>query len=449
MHLVGRKGGMFSIMKPWDIAIIGAGAAGLAAAVFASDGKGHPRVVILDGARRPGAKILVSGGGRCNVTNECVTPKDFEGGPRAIIRKVLRGFDEKRAREWFASLGVALKAEPGGKLFPESDQARTVLDALLSTVHGQGVEAHFGRRVSAIEIVERPAGTAGGGEGGPESVRFRLRIDGDDEALLARRVILAAGGMALPKSGSDGAALGWLRGMGHRVIAPVPALAPLLVAEGSGLGARLRDLAGMTLDLRLDLRSADGRLVASQTGSTLFTHFGLSGPAAMNLSRHLARARNDTRADPPLRLTLGHPAWSDAAAAERMLLEQTRRSPARRVSALFGDWYPERLARLLGDDLGTLGGLTRQARREAAVRLAALPVEVSGDRGFAFAETTAGGVDLREVDTRTMESRLVEGLHLCGELLDADGRIGGFNFQWAWATGFLAGRGAARAVAAG
>ncbi len=445
-------------MKPWDIAIVGAGAAGLAAAVFASAAAAEEgvrlRVVLVDGARRPGAKILVSGGGRCNVTNERVTPEDFEGGSRAIIRKVLRGFDEQRARDWFASLGVKLKAEPHGKLFPEDDKARTVLDALLGAVHGAGVEAWFGRRVTGIEMV------AGEGD---ESARFRLKVarsggssateadeakrDGSEpeESLLARRVILAAGGMALPKSGSDGAAFGWLRAMGHRVIAPVPALAPLVLAESRAPGGRLRELAGITLDLRLELRDADGRLVASQSGSTLFTHFGLSGPAPMNLSRHLARARNDTPTIAPLlRVTLGHPSWADAAAAERMLVTEARRTPSRRVSALLGDWFPERLARLLGDDLGTLGGLTREARREAAVRLAALPVEVSGDRGFAFAETTAGGVDLREVDARTMESRVVPGLHLCGELLDADGRIGGFNFQWAWATGYLAGRGAAR-----
>lgn len=428
-------------MPSFDIAVVGAGAAGLAAAIFAGTtpapaGTPRPRVVLLDGARRPGAKILVSGGGRCNVTNEIVTPDDYEGGPRTIIRKVLKGFDEHDTRRWFDSLGVELLPEPGGKLFPATNTARTVLDALMGAVRDAGTETRFGRRVRDL----RPA------PGGGFVLEYAPADDGGaPEHLTARRVILATGGMALPKSGSDGAGYAWLRAMGHTVIPPVPALAPLVLAEGPRPGGRFAELAGLTLDVRLDLRDADGRPVASRTASAVFTHFGLSGPAPMDISRHLAR----NRADSPgraLALTLGHPALPDVATAERWLMDEARRAPSRMVATAMAALYPERLARLLGDDLGRLGALTRDARREAAVRLAALPLDVRGDRGFAFAETTAGGVDLREVDARTMESRRVPGLHLCGEVLDADGRIGGFNFQWAWSTGFLAGRAAAAAA---
>ena len=427
-------------MTSHDIAIVGAGAAGLAASIFAGTapapaGARRPRVLLLDGARRPGAKILVSGGGRCNVTNEVVTPDDFEGGPRTIIRKVLKGFDERDTRLWFASLGVELLAEPGGKLFPASNTARTVLDALMDAVRAAGTETRFGWRVHDV----RPARDDG------FAITGAPTAGGAPETLAARRVILATGGMALPKSGSDGAGFEWLRAMGHTVVPPVPALAPLVLGAGPDPAGRLAELTGLTLDVRLDLREADGRLVASRAGSAVFTHFGLSGPAPMDISRHLAR----NRADSPKRtlaLTLGHPALPDVAAAERRLMDEARRAPSRMVATAMAGLYPERLARLLGDDLGRLGALTRDARREAAVRLAALPLYVRGDRGFAFAETTAGGVDLREVDARTMESRRVPGLHLCGEALDADGRIGGFNFQWAWSTAFLAGRAAAAAA---
>ena len=437
-----------------DIAIIGAGAAGLAAAIFAGEeaADSRARIVLLDGARKPGAKILVSGGGRCNVTNATVTPDDYCGGPRTIIRNVLRAFDERRTVDWMRSLGVELKEEPTGKLFPVTDSARTVLDALLRRLREVGVECRWGWRVNGVypmeEGFELTATKAGDSTRPQRDDETEPQRDDDTERrLTCRRLIVATGGLSLPKSGSDGAGLEWMRTLGHTIIPTTPALAPLVLRAGEFPGGQFADLAGITLEVRLTLVSEAGKTIASRTGSVVFTHFGISGPAAMDLSRDIARWRME-HPGVVCRVLLGHPSLASAEAADHWLLERVRANPARMTASAAGELYPERLARLLGGEFGRLGELTRDARREAASRLAALPLEVRGDRGYSFAETTAGGVDLREVDPRTMESRVVPRMHLCGEMLDVDGRIGGFCFQWAWATGYLAGREAARGMAA-
>jgi predicted Rossmann fold flavoprotein len=428
-----------------DIAIVGAGAAGLAAAIFAGEaaaGKGL-RIVLLEGAKKPGAKILVSGGGRCNVTNEMVTERDYWGGPRPIVRAVLRAFDHRRARQWMRSLGVALKLEPTGKYFPVSDNARTVLEALLRRVGEVGGELRAGTRVIGVE---RAA------EG------FTLPLAGG-ETLRARRLILATGGRSLPRSGSDGVGLTFAERLGHAIVPTTPALCPLVLRADAPdpAAARFAELAGVTLEARLELRDGAGRRLFAWTDSLVFTHFGLSGPGPMNLSRHLLRARLE-RPDETFTVTLGHPALPTPEAADRWLREQARAHPRRTIATALTELYPERLARLLAEGLGEgtatgaanapspLSQLRREERLALARRLAGLPLAVRRARGWACAETTAGGVDLREIDPRTLASRRAPGLYLCGEMLDVDGRIGGFNFQWAWASGYLAGRAAAASL---
>lgn len=411
----------------FDIAIVGAGAAGLAAAIFAAEAAPDRKIALLESAKRPGAKILISGGGRCNVTNARVTPDDFCGGPQPLIRSALRAFDEQRTVEWMQSLGVTLKTEPTGKLFPTTDKARTVLDALLQRLGELGVELITNTRVEDLKADE--SGFTLGTPGGP---------------LRARRVILSTGGLSVPKTGSDGHGLAVAEALGHTCVPTTPALAPLVLAKGRE-GQPLTDLGGLTLDVRLALHGGDERKIAERVGSMVFTHFGLSGPAAMDLSRHLLRFRLE-QPGAAHTVTLGHPTLTTPEAADAWLGEQQRAHPRRTITNMINALFPERLARHLAEDDATLmGQLARPRRRTLAERLARFPLPVLGDRGYNFAEATAGGVDLREVDIRTMASRRVPGLFLCGEMLDVDGRIGGFNFQWAWASGYLAGRGAARA----
>lgn len=441
-----------------DLAIIGGGAAGLAAAIFAGEhAHAHVdqsstsplRIVIFEGARKPGAKILVSGGGRCNVTNTRVTPEDFHGGPRPLIRSVLKSFGERDTLAWMAALGVELKLEPTGKYFPVSNQARSVLDALLRRCTELGIELRLGARVAGVRPLDTPSETT------PTGFEIKVRAaDGEgSEQWTARRVIVATGGLALPKSGSDGAGLQWLTALGHTRVPTTPALVPLLLRPGRTPGGRLAELAGITLDLRLSVQGPAG-VLATVTGSTLFTHFGLSGPGPLDISRHLLRARLAAggEAAQGIGLRLGLPQFANVEAADAWLRERIARQPRRHIGNALADLLPQRMAELYAggpeEAACPLGQLTRARRLDLAQMLAALPVDVEGDRGYSFAETTAGGIDLREVEVRTMGSRVVPGLHLCGEVLDVDGRIGGFNFQWAWASGRLAGRGAVDALLA-
>jgi predicted Rossmann fold flavoprotein len=256
------------------------------------------------------------------------------------------------------------------------------------------------------------------------------------------RLIVATGGLALPKSGSDGWGLDAMRALGHTIVPTTPSLAPLILAAGPEPGGRFAELSGLSLRARISIHESSGRLLAAQTDSLLFTHFGLSGPGPMNLSRHIARVRLE-RPGASISVRFGHPNFETVAQADAWLLERIRTRPKRLPATELAELFPERLAQLFGEGLPVLGQMTREQRLRLAECMAALPLPVVGDRGYSLAECTAGGVDLREVDSRTMESRKVPGLHLCGEILDVDGRIGGFNFQWAWASGYLAGRGAA------
>ncbi len=416
-------------MNDAELIIIGAGAAGLAAGIFAGEAaaaRGRPaRILLLDGARKPGAKILVSGGGRCNVTHARVTPEDYQGGPRPLIRSVLRAFGEEATVAWMRRLGVELKLEATGKYFPVSNQAGTVLEALLGRLEELGARLAAGVRVATLER------EAGG---------FLIRTTGG-ETLRAPRVVVATGGLALPKSGSDGAGLEMLRALGHEIIPPTPALVPLVLAAGREPGGRFAELAGLTTETRLGLYDGAGRCHAETTGSLLFTHFGVSGPCAMDFSRHWLRARLE-RPEEKWLVALGHPKLATSEAAEGWLRRQAALAPRRPVAMALGELYPNRLAALLAEGLSEFSRLTRAERLMLARRLARLPLPVVADRGWAFAETTAGGVNLRQVDPRTMQSRLVPGLYIIGEVLDVDGRIGGFSFQWAWSSAWVAARAA-------
>jgi predicted Rossmann fold flavoprotein len=408
-----------------DLAVVGAGAAGLMAAISAARAAPGLSIALLDGARTLGAKILVAGGGRCNVTHHAVRAQDFAGGSRNAIAQVLRQLPVDQTVEFFRELGVELKREPTGKLFPVTDRARTVLDALLGAARSAGVEVLFPRRVTAVE-----AGSKG------------LQLRGAWGTLVASRVILATGGRALPKSGSDGSGYALARALGHSLTPHIfPALVPLLLPEGHFL----RALSGVAVEARLEVRAGNGRRLSVHRGALLCTHFGISGPVVLDASRHYLAARFD---DDQAKLVACFLLDATREAAERELLELDRRS----VQA----WLSERLPDRLGLALATSAGLTtpitgNQLRRDHRGRVLeaifALPLPISGDRGFEHAEATAGGVPLDQIHLGTMESRRTPGLHLCGELLDVDGRIGGFNFQWAWASGAVAGRGAARAFA--
>ena len=410
---------------PTDLAIVGAGAAGLAAAIFAGEaaqGSGLRTIVLLDGAKTIGAKILVSGGGRCNITHEVVAPTDFFGN-RRIIKNVLAAFSVEQTVKWFASLGVELKREETGKLFPVTDKARTVLHALVERCRELGVEVQPNQRVGIIERVTDQ------GHG--------FVIHHSQGVFHARKVILATGGRSIPKSGSDGFGYSLARRLGHHVTVTVPALVPLVLDDTMFH----KTLSGLSHDVELTT-VVKGRNVDCRTGSLLWTHFGISGPVVMDVSRFwcLAQEQKETVT------VYGNflPGQTQEQVRE-WFMEQMRDNPRRSLVKTLAQRLPQRFSEVIIHHVGcevhtTIAQLQRKDRDHILTALTKFRFPIVQERGWNYAEVTAGGVPLEEISFRTMESKLVTGLYLIGEILDCDGRIGGFNFQWAWATGYLAGR---------
>ena len=461
------------------VAVVGAGAAGLTAALRAAEA--GARVTLLNAHPQAGLKILLSGGTRCNLTHREVEARDFQGGSRNVVARILRAFPPETAREWFESLGVPLVLEENGKYFPASDDAQTVLDALLGAVVDSGVTLEGGARVVRLERAGGATGSAGGGAvdaagargpsgavvgggGGGAVGRWRLGIQRmetsagfsaaahtvgaarwplpaaePDRWIEADAVVLATGGLSFPRTGSDGTGYALAAALGHTIVAPVPALAPLAAAD-----PLCGQLQGVTLEVELAL-AVGGKRVATARGSFLFAHFGYSGPAALDLSRSWLRAEGRGGRAVTASFLPGETREGVLAAWQR----ETVCEPRLQVKHWLGRRLPDRLVLALcaeaGVDAGAYASQTSRAHRAAlAGRLCARALPVHGTLGYEKAEVTAGGVALDEVDASTLESRKAAGLYLCGELLDVDGRLGGFNFQWAWSSGTVAGRAAAR-----
>jgi predicted Rossmann fold flavoprotein len=421
-----------------DIAVVGGGAAGLAAAIFAAEalhesvGQGAPRIVVLDGARTIGAKILISGGGRCNVTHAVVRPQDFHGS-QPVIRNVLAAFPEQATCRWFASLGVELKQEETGKLFPVTDKARTVLDALLRRCQELNVALLPQHRVMDIQSNHAQSVSA-------EPCFVMAHSHG---TLVARRMILATGGRSLPKTGSDGGGWDIVRRLGHTVTETSPALVPL-VLESSMFHA---ELSGLSHAVELTTL-VEGKVIDRRTGSLLWTHFGVSGPVVMDSSRFWTMAR---AADLSVDMRCNFCPGEDFSQINQWLLERGAENPQQSIAKTLSQRFPERFATALCrwcglDPLRSIAQLPQGQRRKLVHGLTGFWLPVLHDRGWNYAEVTAGGVPLSEIDFRSMASRKASGLYVIGEMLDCDGRIGGFNFQWAWATGYAAGRAAAASL---
>jgi hypothetical protein len=380
----------------------------------------------------------MSGGTRCNVTHREVTERDFHGSSQAVVARILRAFPAQAAREWIEGLGVPLKLEPTGKYFPESDDAHTVLTALLTRAEDLGVELRSGFRVVRLEPGWR-LGMQRIRDSNPFSAQVARYREGawplpaaePDEWAEAGRVILATGGLSFPRTGSDGTGYGLALALGHTLVPPIPALTPL-----SGPDRLCHVAQGITTEAELTLR-VDGRVAERVRGSLLITHFGFSGPAALDLSRFWLRAEGSRR-----EITANLAAGENVEAA---WLADARSTPRRILSR----WMPERLAEVLCEEAGVdpsaTGSQVTRERRTALLRLVTeRPLAITSTLGYEKAECTAGGVPLSEVNPSTLESRKAQGLYLCGEILDVDGRLGGFNFQWSWSSGTVAGRAAAK-----
>jgi hypothetical protein len=396
------------------IVIVGAGAAGFMAAIFAARGP-HP-VLLLEGSRRPGQKILISGGGRCNVLPSQAAPTDFvTGGSPHTLRKIFSSWPLPQVRRFFEEdLRVPLCLEPGsGKLFPVAGRARVILDALLATAGQAGVQLRTGARAARLERHDH----------------WWVALE-TGEMIPAQRVVLATGGLSVPATGSDGTGLRLARALGHTILPTYPALVPL-----TGDRAAHRGLSGVSVPVTLRAPLPGSRRTFESRGSFLFTHRGYSGPAVLNISHMITRATARGGPPPPIWVQwteVGTEGWDT-------LLRESRGS----LASLLRGQLPDRLAGQLILEAGlattNLAQLTGAERARMADVLGHWPLPCTGSEGYRTAEVTGGGVALGEIDPATMESRVAPGLYLCGEMLDAFGPIGGYNFLWAWVTGRLAG----------
>jgi hypothetical protein len=401
------------------IVVVGAGAAGLAAAIFASAG-GRP-VTVIETTPDGGRKILISGGGRCNILPEMLAPRRFvTDSPAPLVRRYLCSWPLREQRAFFErDVGIPLEFEPDpGKWFPVSDRARDVRDGLVDLARTQGVAFQFNTEL--IDVAESNAG-------------LLVRTSRGD--LDASAVILATGGLSVPATGSTGIGLTVARALGHVVYDTYPALTPLVATPPVHAS-----LAGVSLNVMVRARAAGGADAEAQ-GGFLFTHRGYSGPSVLDVSHVAVRSVATGESRAVLRVR-----WSehDEAAWHRDLA-----GASGLVANVVAAHVPRRLADVLVSECGIPAGLRatelrREDRMKLVARLVAYPLPWTDHEGFKKAEVTGGGVALDEVDPRTLESRRVRGLFLCGEILDAFGPIGGHNFAWAWSTGRMAGLGAAQ-----
>jgi len=418
----------------WDVVVIGAGAAGLLAAARCAEL--GCRTLLLEKNRKPGVKILMSGGTRCNLTHNTDAAGIMQafGKKGRFLRTALHGLGPQDVVELFRQEGVSTKVEETGKIFPESDRALDVQQALLSRLRRSGATLKLDSSVTGIEK----------GESG-----FVVHTSG--ATVHADYLIVSTGGASFPGCGTTGDGYAWFREFGHKIVPPRPSLVPLTsrdlwVAELSGLTlpdvlVRVMPRSAWPADHDPPTRLAALRKksIDERRGSLLFTHFGLSGPSILDVSRSVTAQSDMTSVGIVLDL-LPDRSFDD-------LDEWWRRACAehgsRSIARLLAELVPQRLAeaiiqleRLPPDLRGA--ELTKPTRRSLAARLKSLCISVSGTRGFEKAEVTAGGVSLDEVDPRTMQSKIVPGLYVIGEVLDLDGWIGGFNFQSAFSTAWLA-----------
>ena len=400
--------------------IVGAGAAGIVAAIFASE---RSSVTLVERTIDGGRKILISGGGRCNILPVALEPDRFvTESPPHLLRGMLRAWPLVAQREFFErDVGVPLMLEEEtGKLFPVSGRARDVRDGLVELATRRGVQFQWDTSVTGL------APTSNG-----------WSIETTRGAIDTRAVVLATGGLSVPKTGSDGTGIHLATRLGHVLHDTYPALTPLIAEP-----ATHASLAGVSLNVRL--RAKWRGKSAEASGGFLFTHRGYSGPSVLDLSHIAVRSRMN--GDDPADAAVFRVAWSAKDAGE---WQRELTTSAGLVVTTVARHLPHRLAVQLLKDAGIpsdreAAGLRRHERTALLEALTAFVLPSTGDEGYKKAEVTGGGIALDEVNPQTLESRRHAGLFLCGEMLDAFGPIGGHNFAWAWATGRAAGLGASR-----
>lgn len=381
-------------------------------------------VVLLEKKDRLGSKLRITGKGRCNLTSSLALEQFIQGyaGNGKFLYSALHAFSNQDLMDFFRSRGLQLKVERGQRVFPVSDQAHDVVRILQQELQCLNIEVITGARVDSI----KPRGTG-------------FSIQSGTTEYHAPKVIVATGGLSYPGTGSTGDGYKWAKSLGHNIITPRPGLVPLVAQE-----EWIPSLKGLSLkNVQVTSYRADGKRLNSEFGEMLFTHFGLSGPIILSMSRAIGDHLRQTKEAVKLAIDL-KPALT-LEQLEARLQRDFQRYARRHLINSLDDLLPRKLIPVIVNLSGIdphqeSGQIKKEQRRHLAELLKSLQVNVTATRPVAEAIVTAGGVDTKEVDPRTMESRLHRNLYFAGEILDVDGYTGGFNLQAAFSTGYLAGR---------
>lgn len=419
----------------YDVIVIGCGAAGLMAAARSAE-RGR-RTLLVERNRKAGVKILMSGGTRCNLTHDCEIDGIVEafGSAGKFLHSPLASLGPRELVRWFHAEGLPTTVEAGtGKIFPASNKALDVVRVLVARLERTGAEMALGEKV--LDVNRHDEGFV---------IKTAVR------QLTCDKLIITTGGKSYPGCGTTGDGWRWLAAMGHTIREPRPALVPITTDD-----AWVHELSGITLPdvgLRvIDRNSLHGQkpkrkvrglphgVLIDRRGSLLFTHHGLTGPVALDVSREVTKC-----ADPSE--VVIHGDWlpdRPARAVEDWLADRLKQDGRKQVIGLIPELIPRRLAESIFLVFAIpldrrCAELSKVERANIVKGLKAMPIHPTGSRGFEKAEVTAGGVALNEVDSRTMQSKIVPNLYLAGEVLDIDGFLGGYNFQGAFSTGWVAG----------
>lgn len=399
----------------YDGIIIGGGPAGMFAAITA--GARGQRVLLLERNDRLGKKLLITGKGRCNVTNNCSEQEILQNIPRnsRFLYSAMAAFPPQKIMDYFNDHGCVLKTERGNRVFPVTDKSCSVLDCLKNELNRN----HVTVRTARVRKILTNDGRACG-------------VETDSESIFAQWVLLATGGVSYPTTGSTGDGYEMAKALGHTIVAPEGSLVPLEIA-----GTDCQDMQGLSLrNCGVKLVNAKGKVLYKDFGELLFTHFGVSGPTVLSASCHLKGEGCKLVIDLK-------PALEESKLNDRILrdleLYQNRAMENALTDLLPRSMIPVVLRRLEIDPQMQANSLTKQKRRALVELLKAFPVEITGKRPVSEAIITSGGVKVSEIDPKTMESKKVPGLYFAGEIIDCDAYTGGFNLQIAWATAYAAG----------
>lgn len=400
------------------IIVVGGGAAGLFAALIA--GQQGAQVCILERNQRVGKKILATGNGRCNLTNTDMNISHFHGANPKFAYSALQAFDNIKAIEYFEHLGITHKVEEEGKVFPFSNQASSVLDVLRYELERLGIETHVEAEVKEIRKLAKG---------------FDV-LTKDGTTYFAHKVILATGGKAAPNLGSNGSGYALAEKLGHHLIEPFPSLVQLKLAEPF-----LRQIKGIKFEGDAEILVKD-KTLAKARGELLFTEYGISGPAIFQLSRTAAENLNNNQEVWIKVMLINH------LPKDKLVSYVTKRwqdNPEKNVSFSFVGFINKQLMPVLLKQAGiedinkSVALLTAREKEDIINILQDWRFKVTGTNTWTAAQVTAGGIDVRDINQNTMESKLVPGLFFAGEIMDIDGDCGGYNLQWAWSSGYAAG----------